>query len=35
MGFGLSSTQLKMKVYEMTRDRWASFKNGILGGGWM
>jgi hypothetical protein len=32
-GFGLSPIQLKMKVYEITKDRWTPFKNGILGGG--
>jgi hypothetical protein len=34
-GLGLLPTQLKMKVYEMTKERWTSFKNGIPGGGWM
>jgi hypothetical protein len=34
-GLGLSPTQLKMKVYEITRNRWTPFKNGIPGGGWM
>ena len=34
-GYGLSPTQLKMKVYEITKNRWTPFKNGILGGGWM
>jgi hypothetical protein len=24
-----------MKVYEITKDRWYSFKNGIPSGGWM
>jgi hypothetical protein len=34
-GYGLSPTQLKMKVYEITKNRWTPFKNGIPGGGWM
>ena len=34
-GLGLSPTQLKMKVYEITKDKWTPFKNGILGDGWM
>ena len=34
-GLGLSPTQLKMKVYEITRNRWTPFKNGIHGGWWM
>ena len=34
-GYGLSPTQLKMKVYEITMNRWTPFKNGISGGGWM
>jgi hypothetical protein len=34
-GLGLSPTQLKMKVYEITKTRWTPFKNGIPGGGWM
>jgi hypothetical protein len=34
-GYGLSLTRLKMKVYEITKNRWTPFKNGILGGGWM
>jgi hypothetical protein len=34
-GLGLSATQLKMKVYEITKTRWTPFKNGIPGGGWM
>jgi hypothetical protein len=34
-GLGLSPIQLKMKVCEITKNRWTPFKNGILGGGWM
>jgi hypothetical protein len=34
-GLGLSPTQLKMKVYEITKDKWTPFKNGIPGGGRM
>jgi hypothetical protein len=34
-GLGLLPTQLKMKVYEMTKDRWTPFKNVIPGGSWM
>jgi hypothetical protein len=26
---------LKMKVYEITKNRWTPFKDGIPGGGWM
>jgi hypothetical protein len=28
-GLGLSPIQLKMKVYEITKNRWTPFKNGI------
>lgn len=35
MGFGLSPSALKMKVYEITKNRWTPFRDGILGGGWM
>jgi hypothetical protein len=34
-GLGLSPTQLKMKVYEITKSRRTPIKNGIPGGGWM
>jgi hypothetical protein len=33
--YGLSPTQLKMKVYEITKNRWTPFKHGIHGSGWM
>jgi hypothetical protein len=33
--FGLSLSALKMKVYEITKNRWTPFKDGIPGGGWM
>ena len=35
MGFGLSPSALKMKVYEITKSRWTPFRDGIPGGGWM
>jgi hypothetical protein len=35
MDYGLSPIQLKMKVYEITKNRWTPFKNGIPGGSWM
>jgi hypothetical protein len=31
----LSPSALKMKVYEITKNRWTPFKDGIPGGGWM
>jgi hypothetical protein len=31
-GLELSPTQLKMKVYEITKDRWIPFKNRVPGG---
>ena len=34
-GYGLSPSALRMKVYEITKNRWTSFKDGIPGGGWM
>jgi hypothetical protein len=34
-GLGLSPIALKMKVYEITKDRETPFKNGILGDGWL
>jgi hypothetical protein len=35
MGYGLSPTHLKMKVYEITKNRLIPFKNRIPSGGWM
>lgn len=34
-GYGLSPSALKMKVYEITKNRVTPFKDGIPGGGWM
>jgi hypothetical protein len=35
-GYGLLPSALKMKVYEITKNRWTPFKDGIPGGGgWM
>jgi hypothetical protein len=34
-GYGLSPNALKMKVYEITRNRWTPFQDGIPGKGWM
>ena len=34
-GYGLSPSALKMKVYEITKNMWIPFKDGILGSGWM
>ena len=34
-GYGLSPRALKMKVYEITKNRSTPFKDGIPGGGWM
>ena len=34
-GLGLSPTALKMKVFEITKDRVTPFKNGIPGDGWL
>lgn len=35
LGFGLSPSALKMKVYEITKNRFTPFRDGIPGGGWM
>ena len=34
-GFGLSSIDLRMKVFEMTKNRCTPFRNGIPGNGWL
>jgi hypothetical protein len=35
IGFGLTLTALRMKVYEITKSRWTPFRNGIPDNGWM
>lgn len=35
MGQGLTPTALKLKVYDITKDRVTPFRDGIPGGGWM
>lgn len=35
LGYGLSPSALRLKVYEITKSRWTPFKNGIPGAGWM
>lgn len=35
MGYGLTPTTLKMKVYEIMKTRWAPLNNVIPGVGWM
>ena len=34
-GYGMSPSALKMKVYEITKNRWMPFKDGIPSRGWM
>lgn len=35
LGYDLSPSALRLKVYEITKSRWTPFNNGIPGGGWM
>jgi hypothetical protein len=35
LGFGLTPSALKMKVFEITQHRWTPFRDGIPGDGWM
>ena len=35
LGCGLTSTAFRLKVYEITKNRWTPFRNGILSKGWM
>ena len=35
LGYGLTSIALRLKVYEITKDRWTPFRNGIPGKDWM
>ena len=35
LGYNLSPFALHLKVYEIMKSRWTSFKNGTPGGGWI
>ena len=35
LGYGLTAIALRLKVYEITKDRWTPFRNGIPAKGWM
>ena len=35
LGYGLTPSALRLKVYEISQGRWTAFRNGILGKGWM
>lgn len=35
LGFGITPSALKMKVFEITQHRWTPFRDGIPGDGWM
>ena len=35
LGFGLTPSTLKMKVFEIMQHHWTPFRDGILGDGWM